>query len=157
MSRYRKASLWELAGPAAGTFHGLVLSDENHLGGALPEVLIAPASPRIPSNNASFMDVVCPAYQSPTGETLVIAAWAMAPIPAHCLSQEIGTVDPAIVSEVELTYERMMHSPGARKNPLSPRVHEPEWHRELRRSLTGYWDGSVMISCATMPESTGTD
>src|SRR5436853_6175438 len=118
MSRYRRASLWELAGPAAGTFHGLVLSDEHHTGSTLPEVLIAPASPRIPANNASFMDVICPAYQSPTGEALVIAAWAKAPIPAHCLSQEIGNVDPGIVAEVELTYERLTHSPGARKNPL---------------------------------------
>jgi len=155
MSRFRKGSLWELAGPAAGVFHGLVVAEENNDGGALPEVLIAPASPRIPVEHASSTDVVCPAYQSPTGEHLVVAAWAMAPIPSHCLSQEIGTVDPSVISEVLDTYEKVSHTPGARRNPKMSRAGEPEWHRELRRSLTGYWDGSVMISCATMPESTG--
>ena len=29
MSRFRKGSLWELAGPAAGVFHGLVVAEEN--------------------------------------------------------------------------------------------------------------------------------
>jgi hypothetical protein len=133
----------------------LVLAEENHAGGALPEVLIAPASPRIPVEHASSMDVVCPGYQSPTGELLVVAAWAMAPIPSHCLSQEIGTVDPSVITAVLNTYEKVTHTPGTRKNLKMSRAGEPEWHRELRRSLMGYWDGSVMISCATMPDSTG--
>ena len=49
MSRYRKGSLWELAGPAAGVFHGLVLADGNHPGGSMPEVLVVPATPQIPA------------------------------------------------------------------------------------------------------------
>ena len=151
MSRVMESSLWELAGPAAGSWYALVLGDEDD--GPVPEVLVAPVCSTLTQADATSDDVYCSASLSPVGEALVIAAWAVAPMPVHCLSREIGPVDAGIVRQVYEISGRLMAEAGLVPAPgPRPRRGEPAWHRELRHSLRGYWDGSVMISCATLPD-----
>jgi hypothetical protein len=149
----KESTVWELAGPAAGSWYALVLSEEHQGAGSVPEVLVAPVCASLSKADATTNDVYCPANQSPTGAHLVIAAWAVAPMPVHCLRREIGVLDPAIVKRVRETNARLVVDAGlVRVLSHRPRRDEPAWHRELRHSLKGYWDGSVMISCATLPD-----
>jgi hypothetical protein len=151
MSCYEPSTLWALSGPAAGTWYALVLAGETPGPGGLAEVLVVPARTGVDKQDVTHDDVMCPAEASPTGEPLVFAAWAAAPIPAHCLVREIGSLDYEFCRLVEVARLRAAGPSGAAAHLRRPRAGEPDWHQDLRRSLVGYWDGSVMISCATMP------
>ena len=147
---FEDSTLWELAGPAAGSWYVLVLSGQHAGPGMVPHVTVAPVRLGLSAADATAGDVFCPASQSPLGDPLVIAAWATASMPAHCLSRQIGAMDESVVNQVRETYENLVNAPRSSPlNPLRPRIGEPAWHRDLRKTLHGYWDGSVMISCAT--------
>lgn len=157
MSRIHDATLWGLTGPAAGTWYALVVEDEPGTSRALPEVLVIPVTSAREAWETTKADVVCPAQSSPTGERLVFAVWAAAPIPSHCLSEPVGVICSALTAVIDLKRVALSTDGRAWTHPMHPRASEPEWHRQLRESLVGYWDGSVMISCATIPPAEAMD
>src|SRR5688572_10454516 len=106
MSRVKQCYLWELAGPAAGSWYALVLGDE--LDGRVPEVLVAPVCSSVKEADTTEADVYCPARLSPVGEPLVIAAWALAPMPVHCLSREMGMMADDIIRKVREINARLV-------------------------------------------------
>jgi len=152
-SRFEEATLWELAGPAAGEWFALVLSGAATAYSTVSQVLVVPAKAGVPRTEVTDHDVVCDAAASPLRECLTFAAWATAPIPAHCLKREVGRVDQRLVVQVKKAHETLSANPAFRGYVHRSRPGEPAWHNVLRESLSGYWDGSVTISCATLPEA----
>src|SRR5688500_5385812 len=101
MPRFKENTLWQLSGPAAGEWYALVLSGERSGAGSLPEVVVTPARAGLTADDASRHDIVCSANASPTGELLVFAAWAIAPIPANCLDRELGSIDQMHATRIQ--------------------------------------------------------
>ena len=154
MSPFRENALWSLNGPAAREWFGLVLAERSEGTWKVPEVIIVPARAHLTLHDVTHHDVICPEDRSPIGQPLVLAAWAIAPIPAHCLEREVGTIDPAIVQRAREAHGDLAgdaHSWNLK--PLGPWQGEPSWHGELRRALHAYWDGSVIIACGMASRS----
>lgn len=148
MALFRENTLWALNGPAAGNWYGLVLADRPDGIWKMPEVVIVPARAHLTLHDVTHHDVICPEDSSPVGQPLVFAAWAIAPIPAHCLEREVGLIDEGLVAGVREAHGDL-HGDSAKWDlrPFRPWGDEPDWHAELRRALHAYWDGSVIIAC----------
>jgi hypothetical protein len=153
MTEFRQNTLWSLKGPAAREWYGLVLADRREGIWKMPEVVIIPARAHLTLPEVTHHDVICPADSSPIGQALVLAAWAVAPIPAHCLEREVGAIDEALVGKAREAHGDLQGDASHwTLRPFRPWAGEPAWHNELRRSLHAYWDGTVIIACGMNSE-----